>query len=183
MKLANSPIPGLHVVEFEPVEDHRGSFARTWSRRWLMGLGMASDIEECSLSTNTWKYTLRGLHFQAAPYTETKIVRCVRGSIFDVAVDVRPDSPTYLASFSLELAPDKHRALYIPPGFAHGFQTLEDNTDVEYFISTPYHPESARTIRWNDPALGIRWPFPNEAILSKKDAQSDSAHAVLGFNA
>ncbi len=182
MKLAYSPIPDLHIIEIEPSEDQRGSFARIWSRSWLTGLGMSNEIEECSLSTNTRKYTLRGLHFQAAPYSETKIVRCVRGSIFDVAVDIRPSSPTYLASFSLELAPDKHLAFYIPPGFAHGFQTLEDNTDVEYFISTPYHAELARTIRWNDPALGIRWPFPNEAILSLKDARSDNAHTVLGLN-
>ena len=180
MTITPAPIVGLYTIDIEPIRDHRGFFARTWSSAALTNMGLSSVVSECSMSANACKNTVRGLHFQSAPNAEVKVVRCTRGSIFDVVVDIRPASPTFLKTFSLELSAENARALYIPTGFAHGFQTLENQTEVTYFISTPYRAESARTIRWDDPTLAIPWPSLDDAILSASDANAARASEVLG---
>lgn len=143
--------------------------------RW----GLHSDLDQCSLSFNRRKGTLRGLHFQVEPFAETKVVRCTMGSIFDVVVDVRAGSPTFLKWHAVELSAENARALYVPAGFAHGFQTLADNCEVLYMISSRYHPEAARTVRYDDPAIAIGWPL-TDFIMSPKDAAAGDARSVLG---
>ena len=169
MNFVKTPIAGLYVVELERHEDDRGFFARIWSDDELAPLGLDDRVSQCSLSRNTRAGTLRGLHFQAAPHAETKIVRCTRGAIFDVALDLRPGSPTRLRWFGVELDAEHANALYIPKGLAHGFQTLVDDTDVLYMISDPYVPESAGGVRWDDPAFGIQWPDAPERTISERD--------------
>jgi dTDP-4-dehydrorhamnose 3,5-epimerase len=153
-------VAGGYVVESERMEDERGFFARTFSSGEFAARGLENRVEQCSTSFNAKSGTLRGLHYQAAPYGEAKLVRCTRGAIYDVAVDLRPDSPSYLRWVGLELSADNGRALFVPEGCAHGFQTLVDATEVLYQISTPYVPEAARGVRWNDPAFSIDWPPP-----------------------
>jgi len=161
-------LAGALVIEPERLEDERGFFARTWCREELAARGLVGTIAQCSLSFNRRKGTLRGMHYQAAPHEETKIVRCTMGAVYDVIVDLRPDSPTHRRWAAVELSAENHRQLYVPAGFAHGFQTLVDNAEVFYQISEFYHPESARGVRWDDPALGIRWPI-GEMTISARD--------------
>ena len=162
-------IPEVWVVDPEPHEDIRGTFVRTWCRREFAAHGLPSDLVQCSASRTYRKGTIRGLHWQAPPHWEDKVVRCVRGTVWDVAVDLRPDSPTYLEYVGVELSEENGRAMVIPKGFAHGFQTLTDHTEVHYQMSTFYEPASARGARWNDPAFGIAWPLP-DPILHPRDA-------------
>ncbi len=169
MRLHELPLPGAFLIDLEPIEDERGSFSRVYCRQELAARGLVAEIAQASLSFNHRKGTLRGLHFQAAPHEEAKLVRCTAGEIFDVIVDLRPGSATYCQSFSLSLAPGSRRQLYVPRGFAHGFQTLVDDTEVSYFISTPYEPSSARGYRFDEPAFGIRWPLP-VTVISERDA-------------
>lgn len=145
-------------MDLERHQDDRGFFARTWCRREFEAAGLDPRLVQCSQSHNLHRGILRGLHWQAPPHAEVKLVRCTRGAIWDVIVDLRPGSPTYLQHLGVELTEDNGRALYIPEGFAHGFVTLADGTDVCYQMSEYYHPESARGARWDDPAFAITWP-------------------------
>jgi dTDP-4-dehydrorhamnose 3,5-epimerase len=168
MRFVEMSLAGAFVVEIEPSEDDRGSFARTFSRDEFEAHGLSTDIAQCSVSFNKVRGTLRGMHFQAEPYEECKLVRCTRGAIFDVIVDLRPESATYRRWFGTDLTPVNGRMLYVPKGFAHGFQTLEDATEVAYQISQAYVLSHARGVRFDDPAFGIEWPLAVTAI-SKRD--------------
>jgi dTDP-4-dehydrorhamnose 3,5-epimerase len=169
LRFSETPLKGVFAIDVEKREDERGFFARTYCRHELEEYGLNPCIAQCSVSFNKKKGTLRGMHFQAPPYAEVKVVRCTAGAIYDVALDLRPDSPTFKQWFAAELTAENRKALYIPAGFAHGFQTLADDSEVFYQIGEFYHPDSARGVRWNDPAFGIRWPFPEEPILAPKD--------------
>jgi dTDP-4-dehydrorhamnose 3,5-epimerase len=156
------------VVEIEPIADERGFFARTWCRDEFQALGLSIVVEQNSISFNRKKGTLRGMHYQASPNEEVKLVRCTRGAIYDVILDLRPDSCTFCRWFAVELTADNAKAVYVPAGFAHGFQTLCDQSEVSYQISATYRPEMARGVRWDDPAFQIDWPIPSP-ILSARD--------------
>ncbi len=162
-------IPGTFLVRPEPLDDERGLFARVWCRGEFAAKGLAAELGQCSLSFNPKRGTLRGLHYQASPLEEAKLVRCTRGAIFDVAVDLRPDSRTFRHWISAELTEENRAALYVPPGCAHGFMSLRDDTEVLYMISREHSPEHARGVRWDDPAFGITWPR-KWAVLSARDA-------------
>jgi dTDP-4-dehydrorhamnose 3,5-epimerase len=168
MKIVGTELPGVFTLEIEPQLDERGMFARLWCRNELERAGLQTDVAQSSVSFNLRKGTLRGLHFQVPPHDEVKIVRCTRGAIFDVALDLRRSSPTFKRWIALELSADNRRAVYIPSGCAHGFQTLVPETEVFYQISTFYVPEAARGVRWNDPAFGIQWP-EDDRIISVRD--------------
>jgi dTDP-4-dehydrorhamnose 3,5-epimerase len=171
MKFTPAKIPGVWIIEQERFADERGYFARTWCAEEFAAQGLNPRLIQCSTSFNLKRGTLRGLHFQAAPYSEDKLVRCTRGAIFDVAVDIRPDSPTYKQWVGMELSEANGLALYIPQGFAHGFQTLADNSEVFYQISHPYEPKSGRILHWNDSELMVRWPLP-PSIISERDQKA-----------
>jgi dTDP-4-dehydrorhamnose 3,5-epimerase len=162
-------LKGAYIIEPERLEDERGFFARTFCQKEFEKHGLNPCIVQSSISFNKKNATLRGMHYQAAPYEEVKLVSCVRGSIYDVIVDLRPHSSTYIQWFAVELSGLNHKTLYIPKGFAHGFQTLADDTVVLYQMSEFYHPESAHGIRWNDSVFNIDWPI-SPCILSNKDA-------------
>ena len=151
-------IDGLFVIEPEKFEDIRGYFVRTYCADEFTKHGLDPEISQCSLSYNKHSGTVRGLHYQAEPYAEVKVVRCLKGRVFDVAVDIRPNSPTRGKYVSLELSEDNGKAFYIPKGFAHGFMSLDDDTLILYQMSAPYNQQSARTIRWSDPDININWP-------------------------
>jgi dTDP-4-dehydrorhamnose 3,5-epimerase len=170
MKFSETNLQGLFLIEPELIEDERGLFARSWSRKEFVEHGLNPQLMECDISFNRVKGTVRGMHFQLAPYEEAKLVRCTRGAIYDVAVDVRPDSPNRYCWTSLELTADNRRMLYIPEGFAHGFQTLEDATEIFYQISESYHPDAARGLRWDDPRLNIKWPL-EVSLMSSRDRE------------
>jgi dTDP-4-dehydrorhamnose 3,5-epimerase len=170
VQFVETEIAGVFVVELEEHVDERGTFARTWCQEEMSAAGLASSLAQCSLSRNRRAGTLRGLHFQHPPHEEAKLVRCTRGAIFDVAVDLRRGSATRGRWVGVELDPDNGRALYVPEGCAHGFQTLADDTDVAYMISTPYAPEAAAGVRWDDPLLAIEWPdVAGERTISERD--------------
>jgi dTDP-4-dehydrorhamnose 3,5-epimerase len=169
MKLLETPLSGAFVIEAERQDDSRGYFARTFCQRELGAAGLFDHIAQSNVSFNSKPGTLRGLHFQADPHAEQKIVSCTRGAIFDVIVDLRLGSPTFGRHFAQELTPDNLLALYVPKGFAHGFQTLVAESTVAYQMSEFYRPEGAAGIRWNDPDVGISWPTA-ERILSDRDA-------------
>ena len=156
------------VVEVEPAVDERGLFARTHCEREFAARGIGCRFVQCSTSYNRCKDTLRGMHYQAGPAAEEKLVRCTRGAVYDVIVDLRPASPTHLKWFAAELTAENRRGLYIPKGFAHGFKTLVDESEVFYQISAYYDPAAARGVRWNDPRLAIRWPG-GPPVLSDRD--------------
>ena len=170
MKFSPTVLAGACIIDIEPVPDERGFFARSWCREEFAKHGLNPDLAQCSISFNKKRGTLRGMHYQAKPHEETKVVRCTRGAIYDVIVDLRPESSTFRKWIAVELSADNRRMLYVPPGFAHGFQSLADDTEVFYQISTFYHPESARGARWDDPAFGIEWPV-TERVISDKDRQ------------
>ncbi|MCA1684726.1 MAG: dTDP-4-dehydrorhamnose 3,5-epimerase [Planctomycetia bacterium] len=162
-------LAGAFLVEPERLEDGRGFFARTWCRREFEARGLDPRLAQCSVSFNARRGTLRGMHYQAAPHAEAKLVRCTRGAVFDVVLDLRPGSPTFARWASSELTADDHRMLYVPAGFAHGFQTLADRTEVFYQMSEPFEPSSARGVRWDDPAFGIAWPPAADRVISERD--------------
>ncbi len=168
MRFIAMRLAGLWLVEPELLRDERGFFARTWCEREFREHGLDSRLVQCNISFNQKRGTLRGMHYQVAPYEETKLVSCTQGSIYDVAVDLRPGSATFRQWIGIELSVENRRMLYIPAGFAHGFITLEDQSTVFYQMSEFYHAEAARGVRWNDPALGIEWPIP-VAVISDKD--------------
>jgi dTDP-4-dehydrorhamnose 3,5-epimerase len=157
------------IIEPQRLADDRGFFARTFCQEEFAAHGLKAHFVQCNISFNTRKGTLRGMHYQDKPHEEAKLVRCTRGAIFDVIVDIRQDSPTCRQWVGVELTADNRRMLYVPEGFAHGFQTLEDDTEVFYQMAETYRPESARGIRWNDPALAIGWPL-SATIVSARDA-------------
>jgi dTDP-4-dehydrorhamnose 3,5-epimerase len=168
MIFAATQLDGAWLIDIEPREDERGFFARTWCREELAAQGLDTEIAQESLSFNRHRGTVRGLHFQRSPHEETKIVRCARGAIFDVIVDLRPRSPTYLRWQGFDLTAENRRALYIPKGFAHGLQALTDYAEVAYQISAFHAPEAAGGCRYDDPAFGIAWPLP-VAVISERD--------------
>jgi dTDP-4-dehydrorhamnose 3,5-epimerase len=168
VKFIETSLKGAFVVEIEPAIDERGLFARTYCKREFAAHGIECRFVQCSISYNRRKHTLRGMHYQDEPVAEDKIVRCTRGAIYDVIVDLRSGSPTRLSWFAAELTQDNRRALFIPKGFAHGFKTLTDDAEIYYQISAFYEPAAARGVRWNDPRLAIDWP-PGEPIVSDRD--------------
>jgi dTDP-4-dehydrorhamnose 3,5-epimerase len=171
MVFLETSLPGAWIIELEQLADERGWFARTYDADEFKARGLEANVAQCNASFNTRRDTLRGLHYQAEPYGESKLVRCVRGAIFDIAVDMRPDSSTYRRWRAVELSADNRRAFYIPAGLAHGFQTLTDDTEVLYQMGSRYVAEAARGVRWDDPALAIEWPQPQgERIISVRDA-------------
>jgi dTDP-4-dehydrorhamnose 3,5-epimerase len=163
-------LPGTFVIELEPITDERGLFARTFCAEEFEANDLNPVIVQCNLSYNGRRGTLRGMHFQEAPYAECKLVRCTAGAIYDVIVDLRPESPTRCKWFAVELSATNRRMLYVPGGFAHGFQTLADGSEVFYQMSHVYVPSHARGVRWDDPAFGIEWPA-DERVISKNDRQ------------
>ena len=169
VKFIRTKLEGAWIVEPDRHEDDRGFFARTWCHRELSEQGLTSTLSQSSISFNRLKGTVRGMHFQHAPHAEAKLVRCTAGSILDVIVDLRPGSPTFMSHFAVRLDARLGNAIYVPEGMAHGFQTTEDESEVLYYISVDFHPESAGGIRWNDPAVRIEWPLPISAI-SERDA-------------
>jgi dTDP-4-dehydrorhamnose 3,5-epimerase len=168
MKFVPARLPGSFIIEPERIADERGFFARTFCRDEFTAHGMNPNLVQCSISFNTKKGTLRGMHYQKQPYQEAKLVRCTRGAIFDVIIDIRADSPTYKGWFGVELIAHDHKALYVPEGFAHGFLTLVDESEVLYQMSEVFHPECAAGVRWNDACVGIEWPSSPQ-IISDND--------------
>ena len=169
MFFRETKVASVFVIEPELIADERGAFARTWCRQEFQARGLNADLNQCSLSFNKSKGTLRGMHYQAAPHGEAKLVRCTRGALYDVALDLRPESATFKQWVGVELTADNRLMLYIPEGCAHGFQTLTEEVEVFYQISTPYCPEAARGVRWDDPAFAIVWPPVARRILSPRD--------------
>jgi dTDP-4-dehydrorhamnose 3,5-epimerase len=167
MNFLPTKLAGAFLIEVEPHDDERGSFARTWCARELAAHGLVGDIAQCSLSTNKRAGTVRGMHFQRPPHGEVKLVRCQRGAIFDVVIDLRPDSSSFRRWQGFELTAENHRALYVPQGFAHGFQTLTDDAEVFYQISEFYIQEASVGVRWDDSAFRVVWPLPISAIADK----------------
>lgn len=175
MIFTETALKGAHLVDLERHEDDRGFFARSWCAGEFETSGLNPRIAQCSLSFNVRKGTLRGMHYQVKPFEEAKLVRCTRGSLCDIIVDLRPDSPTYARHLSVFLSADNRRMLYVPEGFAHGFLTLEDATEVFYQISELYSPESQRGFRWDDPAFGIVWPEAVQVISERDRTYPDFA--------
>ena len=169
MIFTETKLNGVFVIDLEKIEDERGFFARTWDQKKFEERDLNPKLVQCSISFNKKKGTLRGMHYQISPYEEAKLVRCTRGKIFDVVIDLRTNTKTFKKWVEVELSAEDHRSLYIPEGCAHGFQTLKDNTEVLYQISETYKPECARGVLWNDPAFQIQWPFKSPAVISKKD--------------
>ena len=168
MDIRETTLPGVYEVELERLTDERGFFARSWCREEFARRGLNPNLEQCSVSVTTRKGTLRGMHFQSAPFAEAKLVRCTRGSVYDVAVDLRTTSPTFRQWIAVVLTAEKHNMLYVPENCAHGFLTLQDDVEVFYQISESYHPEASFGVRWNDPAFQITWPDKVE-VISERD--------------
>lgn len=168
MRISPTPLAGVHVVDLERREDERGWFARTWCRAEFVEAGLEAAVEQASAAHNVRAGTVRGMHWAAPEIPEHKLVRCTRGAVHDVVVDLRPGSPTRLQSFSVELSEDDGRALFVPPGVAHGYQTLVDGTQLHYQMSTAYVPGQERGARYDDPVLGLSWPLP-VSVISDRD--------------
>lgn len=168
MIFAETKLRGAFVIELARRKDKRGYFARTFCQEEFEAHGLESHFVQCSVSFNQKKGTLRGMHFQAPPFEEAKLIRCTRGAIHDVIIDLRNSSLTFKDHFAVVLSAENGKMLYVPEGLAHGFQTLEDNTEIFYQMSRSYAPEYARGVRWNDPAFGIEWP-PAERIILERD--------------
>ncbi len=169
MIFTETSLGGAHLIELEQARDERGWFARTFDADEFRDRGLDAAIVQGSTSFNERAGTLRGMHYQEAPHGEVKLVRCTRGAIFDVIVDLRPKSPTYCDWYGVELTADNAKTLYIPVGFAHGFQTLSDASEVSYQMTHEYVPEAARGVRWDDPVFGIEWPAAEDRVVSERD--------------
>ena len=169
MIFTESPLSGAYVVDMERLPDERGFFARSYCADEFSARGLGPELRQCSVSYNARKGTLRGMHYQDAPHEEHKLVRCTAGAVFDVIVDIRAASPTYRRWYGAELTQDNRRSLFIPPGFAHGFLSLTDDSEVYYMISVAHAPKFSRGVRWNDPAFAIEWPSA-PAVISERDA-------------
>ena len=175
MIFEQTPLQGAYVIRLKQLKDERGFFARSFCRQEFENHGLNSKIVQANVSYNKKKGTLRGIHYQISPYEETKLVRCTCGSIYDVIIDLRRDSPTYKQWFGVELTAKNHAMLFVPESFGHGFQTLEDHTEITYMVSQFYTPGSERGIRWDDPVFGIQWPTDVQ-VISSKDANWDDYH-------
>ncbi len=169
MKLIKTKLDGIFVIEPELVEDDRGFFARLWCQKEFAKYGLNPNLVQISTAYNQKSGTIRGMHFQKSPHEEAKLVRCTNGAIFDVIIDLRPASKTYKQWFSMELSVKNHKMVYVPEGFAHGYQTLEDNTEVIYHMSEFFAPEYYSGVRWDDPVFNIKWPYTEKIIISDKD--------------
>lgn len=167
MKFVETPLSGACVVDIEPVADERGFFARTWCEREFRDQGLNPSLKQAALSYNHKKGTLRGMHFQTDGHEEAKLIRCVAGAVFDVIIDLRKSSPTFTRHFAIVLRPEDRRMLYVPEGFAHGYQTLTNGAELFYQISQFYSPEHAGGVRWNDPVFAIEWPDAPEVISNR----------------
>jgi len=172
MKFHELEIKGVFLIEIEKIYDERGFFARTWDKEKFLDNNLNSDLVQCNISFNSKKGTIRGMHFQSHPYEEAKIIQCLRGKVFEVFVDLRKDSKTFKKWGSVELNDENNFELYVPEGFALGFQTLEDNTELLYQISEYYMPQNSEGFRWNDPGFNIKWPLTT-TVISKKDLTWD----------
>ncbi|MBC8105761.1 MAG: dTDP-4-dehydrorhamnose 3,5-epimerase [Anaerolineae bacterium] len=170
MRYTPTPLAGAFVLDLEKIEDSRGYFSYMFNSEEARQHGLHTEVLQIKLSSNIGKGTLRGLHLQLPPAQESKLLRCIRGAIYDVIVDLRKDSPTYLQHFAVELSNDNHRALYVPPMFAHGYQTLTDDAEVMYQVDRQYSPAHEMGLRYDDPALNIRWPIPVTKISEKDKA-------------
>jgi dTDP-4-dehydrorhamnose 3,5-epimerase len=173
MIFTSTRLAGAYIIELERHEDERGFFARAWCRDEFAEHALEPALAQCSISRNALAGTVRGMHFQSAPHEEAKLVRCTAGAIFDVVVDLRLESETYAEWVGVELDAERGTALYVPKGFAHGFQTLVDDSDVFYLISEPYAPAAAAGVRWDDPAFGIEWPRPVRVISDRDRSWPD----------
>jgi dTDP-4-dehydrorhamnose 3,5-epimerase len=173
MIFTETPLEGVFVVDVEPHEDERGSFARTFCSAEFERHGLRLPVSQCNVSYNTLRGTLRGMHYQAEPHGEAKLVRCTSGAIFDVVVDLRARSKTYCRWFGVDLTAGNRRMLYVPDGLAHGFQTLADESEVFYVMSAPYVPEAFRGVRFDDPAFGISWPEPVRVVSARDREYED----------
>lgn len=169
MIFTETRLKGAFTIQLDKKEDDRGFFARAWCQNEFEAHGLVSRVAQANLSFNKKKGTLRGMHYQAPPFEEVKLVRCTRGVIYDVIIDMRPSSPTYKQWCAVELGAESHVMLYVPEGFAHGFQTLEDGTEVFYQVSQFYSPAHERGVRWNDLAFRIKWPDTKNRVISAKD--------------
>jgi len=172
MKFIETPLEGSFIIEIEKNEDNRGFFARTFDKKSFIKLNLETELFQCNVSFNKKSGTLRGMHYQKHPYEEIKIVRCTKGKIFDVIIDLRIDSNSYKKWFGIELTAENHKMVYVPKGFAHGFLTLEDESEVFYQMSDCYMPDSASGIHWNDDSIGIKWPRTPSVISSQDDSYS-----------
>jgi dTDP-4-dehydrorhamnose 3,5-epimerase len=181
MIFLEAPLRGAYVIEVEKHEDERGFFARSWCAREFAAKGLDHDLVQCNVSFNKVKGTLRGLHYQPPPHAEVKLVRCTKGSILDVIVDLRKDSSTFLKWFAIELTAANHRMLYIPKLFAHGFQTLEDDTEIFYQMSEYYEPAASKGLRWDDPKLSINWPDAGRTMSQKDQAYPNLEVSDVGL--
>lgn len=170
MKFTQTKLSGAHIIDLEKLEDDRGFFARTWSNDEMKALRLKTDLVQGNMSLSRHAGTLRGMHYQAAPYQETKLVRVTHGAIYDVIIDLRQDSATYKQWTGVELTRENYRSLFVPEGFAHGFITLTDDAEVAYWVTARYEPTAERGVRWNDPQFGIKWPVEMKYI-SEKDAK------------
>lgn len=170
MRFSETSIKGAYIIDIEPIADERGFFARSWCREEFLAHGLNGNLAQCSISFNRRKGTLRGMHYQVPPYGEAKLVRCTQGKIYDVIVDICPSSPTFKQWIAVELTADNRRALYVPANCAHGFQTLQDDCEILYYMSEFYTSTHARGVRWNDAAFGIEWPDA-ERVMSARDQQ------------
>ena len=168
MIFTETKLKGAYVLDIEKLEDERGFFARSWCRREFESHSLNPQLVQCNISFNSHKGTMRGMHYQVKPFEEAKLIRCTMGSIYDAIVDIRPDSPSFKQYLGIILTPRNYKMLYVPEGFAHGFLTLEDNTEVFYQMSEFYAPDHARGFRWNDPVFGIEWPA-NVQVISDRD--------------
>lgn len=168
MRFIETELSGAFTIELEKKEDERGFFSRSWDTNIFENRGLKSKIVQCNISRSKIKGTLRGMHYQIPPHAETKIIRCTKGSIEDVIIDIRKNSSTYLKWFSVTLTENNHKMLYVPEGFAHGFQSLEDDVEIFYQVSEFYSPDFERGIKWDDPSFKINWPI-NEKTTSPKD--------------
>ena len=173
MKFRETSLKGAFIIDLEKLEDERGFFARSFCRHEFEAHGLNPNVAQCNVSSNTRKGTLRGMHYQTAPHEEARLVRCTRGAIHDVIIDLRPDSSTFKQWIAEKLTEKNYRMVYVPEGFAHGFLTLEDRTEVFYQMSEFYAPASARGVRWNDPAFGIEWPIAVQVISSRDRGYPD----------
>lgn len=182
MQFHATPIPQLYVIELDQHVDSRGFFARAWCEREFAEHGLTADCSQANLSYNTRRGTLRGMHFQLPPHAEAKLVRAVHGTVQDVALDLRPDSPTFGRWYAAELSSENRRALFIPEGCAHGYLTLTDHAEVLYLVSTPYHPQASRGIRWCADVLHGAWPF-EPLVLSEQDSRWPTTIESLDWDA
>lgn len=173
MIFTETRLQGAYLIDLEPIADERGFFARSWCRREFEQHGLKTDLAQCNLSFNHHKGTVRGMHFQLAPHREVKLVRCIRGAIYDVIVDLRSESPTFKSWAGVELNAENRRMFYVPEGFAHGYQAMVENSEVFYLTTQFYQPDAERGCRWNDPAFAIQWPLEVTQISNKDKGYPD----------